>query len=294
MFGRPLFGYRVQITSLDGKHAHGRIEPGGYSFAAQIFDRPSEHGLDQGRINRLWIKDGQGRAVVEYDRGFARDAQGRPEALNRTQTQLIRAVKATFPDPETLSVSERAGIGLDRHKVIDRPEWRDRLPSGPLKVPPGPPVKPTVPLQFGRLTVHMPADCPDRPAFERVCRDQLQQHFDGDTGRAARAHAAYAKAQIVPEKFKVHPAAVNAVRREQVERSPEASGWERFTEEFSHPFHDTDAYEGRRQDQAIPGWEPDDAILITVAEERSMAPGFDASVSPDLPRDAGKDSDLGR
>ncbi|WP_299733090.1 hypothetical protein [uncultured Tateyamaria sp.] len=62
--------------SIDG----GKVEPDlwikgtlitmpGYSFAAKMYDAPSEHGLEGGQVSKLEVRK-NGEVIVNYDRGW--------------------------------------------------------------------------------------------------------------------------------------------------------------------------------------------------------------------------------
>jgi hypothetical protein len=37
----------------------------------RFYEEPSEHGINGGRISKLWIADENDKPVVEYDRGWS-------------------------------------------------------------------------------------------------------------------------------------------------------------------------------------------------------------------------------
>lgn len=41
-----------------------------YHYEAKVFLEPSEYGINEGRVSKLFIKDLHGREVVIYDRGW--------------------------------------------------------------------------------------------------------------------------------------------------------------------------------------------------------------------------------
>lgn len=61
-------------SSIDSRWVHGHTDDG-YTFDALVFAEPSEHGIstlqypDGGLVSKLYIKDGSGKSVYEFDRG---------------------------------------------------------------------------------------------------------------------------------------------------------------------------------------------------------------------------------
>lgn len=63
----------IDITKGDPEKnlwIHGNITTmDGYSFSAKVYELPSEHGIQGGKISKLEIKDGD-RIAVSFDRGW--------------------------------------------------------------------------------------------------------------------------------------------------------------------------------------------------------------------------------
>lgn len=53
----------IKITKIDGNWQFGTI--GGVMFNAQVYDEPSDYGINNGKVSKLWI-DG----MANYDRGW--------------------------------------------------------------------------------------------------------------------------------------------------------------------------------------------------------------------------------
>lgn len=277
------FGYRVQITSLDGKFTQGTIEPGGYRFEALIFDQPSQWGLNGGRISKLHIKDKADRPVVEYDRGFAVDKNGRPERHSFTQTRLIKAMTDTFPSQMVRTSAQparRVGaeasterLGLDKHTLADRPHDP-------------PPQKLFVPHQrvrFNGFSCTMPPGCPDPETFKRVTKQLVRERF-GSEEKAVAALRAYEGVLDTKGQFAGYPKAVQRYQEARVLASPAAQEWKDFLEDHHSAFADYDE-DGRDKDPAIPGWsayavnfqsaESERGERIDAAKARTPAPRSD-------------------
>ena len=59
----------ITITSHDGAWTIGKI--GSYRFEIKHFDKPSEWGIDEGKISKLDIrKPGAATPIAAYDRGW--------------------------------------------------------------------------------------------------------------------------------------------------------------------------------------------------------------------------------
>jgi len=73
---------------------HGKINSmDGYRFAAKVYDLPSPHGIDQGRISKLQIwKDD--RPVASYDRGWDQ----KPETSEHKQA--VAKVRDVFDEQD--------------------------------------------------------------------------------------------------------------------------------------------------------------------------------------------------
>ena len=54
---------KIKITKIDGNRQFGTI--GGVMFNAKVYDEPSDFGINNGKISKLWI-DG----MANYDRGW--------------------------------------------------------------------------------------------------------------------------------------------------------------------------------------------------------------------------------
>lgn len=92
---RPQFGSNyqgakseIEITKGDPKKdlwLHGKITTmDGYRFVLKNYDQPSSHGIDQGKISKLQIRQHE-KIVANYDRGWdvKPDTPQAREALNK-------------------------------------------------------------------------------------------------------------------------------------------------------------------------------------------------------------------
>jgi len=70
-FTGPIDQTYVSVAKVEGNWVTGRVSD--FTFQAKVFADPSEFGINDGRISKLWIVDFQGKTVVSYDRG--RDIQ---------------------------------------------------------------------------------------------------------------------------------------------------------------------------------------------------------------------------
>lgn len=42
-----------------------------YDFIIKHYDKPSDYGIDQGRISKLWLREvGESNSLLNYDRGW--------------------------------------------------------------------------------------------------------------------------------------------------------------------------------------------------------------------------------
>jgi hypothetical protein len=62
---------RVKLSSLGNEWIDIRDSTTGYRAQVRFFEEPSEFGIDEGRISKLWIADKDDKPVVEYDRGWS-------------------------------------------------------------------------------------------------------------------------------------------------------------------------------------------------------------------------------
>ena len=67
----------IKITKIDGNWQFGTI--GGIMFNAKVYDEPSDFGINNGKISKLWI-DG----MANYDRGWDKIPQTQ-KALRRVK-----------------------------------------------------------------------------------------------------------------------------------------------------------------------------------------------------------------
>ena len=111
-------------------------------------------------------------------------------------------------------------------------------------------------LNIGRLSVKIPADCPDRSVFENVVRDELQSTFGGDAARAAFAKSEFDRCMEVPEPFIRNPHAADYYRHAQLEMSPAGQQWHAFKDNLQGRFLDYRRDDGTVHEPAIRGWEP--------------------------------------
>lgn len=122
----------------------------------------------------------------------------------------------------------------------------------------------TATLNIGRLSVEIPADCPDRSVFENVTRDQLQWTFGGDPGRAAFAKSEYDRCMEVPEPFVKNADAASHYQSAQLAMSPAGQQWQMFKDSLQARFLDRHPDDGSAQEPAIPGWQPPWEIRMAV------------------------------
>jgi len=61
-----------QQSGLGNDWIHVRHPQSGYTAQVRYFEEPSEYGIDGGRISKLWIAGPDGKARVEYDRGWSK------------------------------------------------------------------------------------------------------------------------------------------------------------------------------------------------------------------------------
>ena len=60
---------QIVITRRSGNWVSGNI--GDYTFEIKVFEQPSEFGIDEGRVSKLWIARRRTFGVVaSYDRGW--------------------------------------------------------------------------------------------------------------------------------------------------------------------------------------------------------------------------------
>ena len=67
----------IKISQKDGNWQFGTI--GGVMFNVKIYDEPSDFGVNNGKISKLWL-DG----MANYDRGWDRIPQT-PKAIQRVK-----------------------------------------------------------------------------------------------------------------------------------------------------------------------------------------------------------------
>ena len=53
----------IIITQVDGNWQIGTID--GITFNAKVYDEPSEFGIRNGNVSKLWVK-----GILNYDRGW--------------------------------------------------------------------------------------------------------------------------------------------------------------------------------------------------------------------------------
>jgi hypothetical protein len=114
----------------------------------------------------------------------------------------------------------------------------------------------TATLNIGRLSVKIPADCPDRSVFENVVRDELQSTFGGDAARAAFAKSEFDRCMEVPQRFIGNPDGANEYRRAQLAKSPGGQEWWAFKDGLQDRFCDYRRDDGSIHEPAILGWQP--------------------------------------
>ena len=70
----------VEVTQKADGWMLGTIE-GGYEWQAKVYEKPSEFGINGGRVSKLFIRPvglGWQPALISYDRGWDIDAGQRP------------------------------------------------------------------------------------------------------------------------------------------------------------------------------------------------------------------------
>lgn len=60
---------------------------GGYDFEAKVYNQPSAHGIDGGRISKLVIKR-YGRVIADYNRGWVVE----PKGLYKDAFEMIKSI----------------------------------------------------------------------------------------------------------------------------------------------------------------------------------------------------------
>lgn len=64
----------------------------GYDWGAKVFEEPSDHGIDKGRISKLTVKDKDGNIVAHYEREWdvkpekAKDKKAVEEIIKELET----------------------------------------------------------------------------------------------------------------------------------------------------------------------------------------------------------------
>lgn len=69
-----------------------------YNFAAKVFDYGSKSGIDNGRISKLRISNGE-REVLNYQRGWEQGQE--PENQTSEQKKVLHEILSGFPEIET-------------------------------------------------------------------------------------------------------------------------------------------------------------------------------------------------
>jgi len=65
----------------------GRVD--GYKVYAKVYQKPSEYGIDNGRISKLIIKDSNNNTIANYDRGWdIKPADEHMELFNKVKENL--------------------------------------------------------------------------------------------------------------------------------------------------------------------------------------------------------------
>ena len=65
----------------------GRVD--GYKIYAKVYPKPSEYGIDNGRISKLTIKDSENNTLANYDRGWdMKPSDEHMELFNRVKENL--------------------------------------------------------------------------------------------------------------------------------------------------------------------------------------------------------------
>ena len=66
-----------------------------YEFQIKHYDEPSEHGIDGGRISKLWLRRwGENHATISYDRGWERGMT--PRGKGAEANAVYKAIIAKF------------------------------------------------------------------------------------------------------------------------------------------------------------------------------------------------------
>lgn len=64
----------LKITKVDGLWVSGVVDNGDYGFQAKVFDEGSIYGINEGRVSKLSIWEGEWQGLshcfVNYDRGW--------------------------------------------------------------------------------------------------------------------------------------------------------------------------------------------------------------------------------
>lgn len=98
-------------------------------------------------------------------------------------------------------------------------------------------------IDHGRISIELPADCPDKEAYRAVVKDELGESFGADKHRAEFCKAEYDRCKDVATSRD------NGVST-QVAKSPGARAWQSFMDRVC----DRVSAEDRYEPPAIPGW----------------------------------------
>jgi hypothetical protein len=81
-------------------------------------------------------------------------------------------------------------------------------------------------INIGRLSIEIPAGCPDWSVFESVVREEFEYWFGNASARAAYCKSEYDRCQQVPPEFAVNRTAASRYRSAQMVLSPAAEKWQ--------------------------------------------------------------------
>lgn len=88
----------------------GELEYSGatYKVQAKVFDEPSQYGINNGRISKLWVKEDGYPVAIDYDRGWVDGVPPYNEDLLNFVMKEVEKFKDKHPTPKGKGIKESA------------------------------------------------------------------------------------------------------------------------------------------------------------------------------------------
>ncbi len=96
----------------------------GYKYEAKAYEQPSEYGIENGRVSKLWIKNPEVGAIAEYERGWGtRPKTAYEKAAMKRLVEHLEVVVPEYNDQfYRKALADTAHISLEKLNTFATPQ----------------------------------------------------------------------------------------------------------------------------------------------------------------------------